>query len=112
MTTEPDHCQLTLRTYESLAAKSEAMLAAAQRNDWHTVVAIERDCDQMLRRLCSVASMQKLDRQTRARRSELMHRIVTTDAAVRELSQPWAQRLEYQLRAREGLAEGHSPHRH
>jgi hypothetical protein len=111
MTTESDHCQLTLRTYESLAAKSEAMLAAAQRSDWHAVVAIERDCDQILRRLCSVASMLKLDQQTRARRSELMHRIVTTDAAVRELSQPWAQRLEHRLRAAERLAEDRSPHR-
>lgn len=97
MTTDFDFSQLTLHTYESLATKSQAMLEAARRNDWQAVIAIERDCDQLMRRLHCADNTVPLDQNARARRAELMHRIVATDAAVREISQPWANPLARRL---------------
>lgn len=97
--------QHTLHTYELLAAKSEAMLDAARRSDWHAVTAIEADCDRLMQAFCRANVSPHLDKQTRQRRAELMHRIVATDAAIRELSQPWAARLAHRLRLRGG-AEG------
>lgn len=94
--------QRTLHTYELLAAKSEAMLDAARRSDWHAVTAIEADCDRLMQSFRGANVTSHLDKQTRQRRAELMHRIVATDAAIRELSQPWAAKLAHQLRLHGG----------
>lgn len=107
MTTDLDLSQLALHTYESLAAKSLAMLEAAQRSDWPAVIAIERDCDQLMRRLHHANASTRLDERTRLRRAELMHRIVAVDAAVREISQPWARALGSQLNTLDRVGARH-----
>lgn len=102
MTSAIDLKQRTLRTYELLAAMSEAMLDAARRSDWRAVIAIEADCDRLMQSFCGTSVAPRLDKQTKQRRAELMHRIVAIDAAIRQLAQPWADRVAHSLQLHGG----------
>ena len=47
--------------YETLAQKSAAMLAAARRNEWDTVTALEVECSALITRLKATVAKNKLN---------------------------------------------------
>jgi flagellar protein FliT len=93
MTTTISRARLALHTYESLAARSFAMLAAARRRDWQALLRLERECAALVAQLQTFQGISDLDAPGKRRRAELMRSVLAHDAAVRELTQPWAYRI-------------------
>lgn len=82
-----------MRTYESLAQKSTAMLEAATRSEWDTVIEIERQCQTLIAQLKSHGDAIPLDESARRRKVQIIRDMLEQDAEIRELAQPWMAEL-------------------
>jgi flagellar protein FliT len=87
----------TMRTYESLAEKSTAMLEAARRREWDTVIEIERECEALLAGLKANGDLIPLDESARRRKVQLIRSLLVQDAEIRDLAQPWMAELSQAL---------------
>lgn len=88
----------TMRTYESLAQKSTAMLEAATRSEWETVIEIERECQTLIAQLKTSGDAIPLDDAARRRKVQLIRSMLEQDAEIRELAQPWMTELSRVMR--------------
>lgn len=83
-----------LDRYIEIEQASEKMLEAAKTQDWHGVSRQEKVCAILidnLRAQKNIASLSKADRQLK---TEIMKRILTNDAKIRLLCEPWLDVLE------------------
>lgn len=87
-----------MRTYESLAQKSSAMLEAATRSEWDTVIEIERQCQVLIAQLKHKGDAIPLDESARRRKVQIIRSMLEQDAEIRELAQPWMAELSRVLR--------------
>jgi flagellar protein FliT len=74
--------------YETLAQKSAAMLAAARRNEWETVTALEAECSALITRLKSAPETHHIDPRRLTQKTQILRRILIEDAEIRDLAQP------------------------
>lgn len=81
-----------LAQYETMAARSRAMLAAAREADWDEVVRLERDCAQAVSGL-KARGEPPLTENERKRKMELIRGMLADDAEIRDLVQPWLAHL-------------------
>lgn len=88
----------TMRTYESLAQKSTAMLEAAVRSEWDTVIEIERECQTLIAQLKTAGDVVPLDEAARRRKVQLIRSMLEQDAEIRELAHPWMTELSRVMR--------------
>lgn len=93
MTETNDAWEKTMRTYESLAEKSSAMLEAARRSDWDAVIEIEQECARLIAELKADGDLVPLDDGARRRKAQLIRRMLIQDAEIRDLAQPWLAEL-------------------
>ena len=77
-----------MRTYETLASKSAAMLDAARRSDWDAVISIEQECSDLIGQLKSAFDVVPSDPKERHRKTQLIRRMLIEDAEIRDLAQP------------------------
>jgi flagellar protein FliT len=77
-----------MRTYETLAYKSAAMLDAARRSDWDAVISIEQECSELIAHLKSAVDGVPSDPKERHRKTQLIRRMLIEDAEIRDLAQP------------------------
>ncbi|MCZ7563158.1 MAG: flagellar protein FliT [Burkholderiales bacterium] len=88
-----------MKYYESLAATSADMLAAARAGDWDAVVAAEHRCATQIEALRASGDRRPTGEEERRRRVEIIRRLLADDAEIRELADPWLRRLEDVLRS-------------
>lgn len=84
----------TLALYESMSAISAQMVEAANACDWGRLVALEKDCAGLARRLESNGETIRLSDAERTRKVDLIRRILADDAEVRRHTEPWMEQIK------------------
>jgi flagellar protein FliT len=86
-------------TYENILDVTARMLDAARAADWDLLVAREQECRQLVDSIMSARSENKfvLEPQERKRKVEIIRKVLTDDAEIRNLTEPWMQRLQHLL---------------
>ena len=83
--------------YESVVSASEEMLHAARRNDWDALIAAEKECARRIETLKTAKLPATLSKEADLRRFELIRTVLSHDAEIRALTQPWMTQLEQML---------------
>lgn len=83
----------TLALYESMSVLSAQMVEAACACDWDRLVALEKDCAGLARRLETGGEPAPLSEAEKARKMDLIRRILADDAEVRRHTQPWMEQV-------------------
>ena len=79
--------------YQAIERTSQAMLDAAQAQDWDEVVRLESACAVLIARLRELGSETPLSPEERARKQRIMLTLLRHDAQIRELVEPWVDEL-------------------
>ncbi|GAB5098775.1 flagellar protein FliT [Caballeronia sp. LP006] len=79
--------------YEAIAALSGQMLAAARSGEWSELKTMQGRYRELIERLKDVDTGSELDDTARARKLDLVKKILADDAAIRDLSSPSLARL-------------------
>jgi flagellar protein FliT len=74
--------------YEAIAALSGQMLVAARSGEWGELKSMQVAYRQLVDRLKEVDSGSELDETAKARKLDLVKRILADDAAIRDLTSP------------------------
>jgi len=80
-----------LATYENIAGLTSKMVVAAQASDWTSLDSMEKQCA-----AASVALMggaAPSEGEARKRKIELLKQILANDRAIRDVTEPWMNRL-------------------
>jgi flagellar protein FliT len=85
--------------YENLLAVTAQMLDAARAADWDLLVKREQECRQLVEGLLNTRSENEivLEPQLRRRKVEIIRKVLADDAEIRNLTEPWMQRLQHLL---------------
>jgi flagellar protein FliT len=86
-------------TYENILAVTAQMLDAARAADWDLLVKREQECRQLVESLMNTRSENEivLEAQVRKRKVEIIRKVLADDAEIRNLTEPWMQRLQHLL---------------
>jgi len=87
--------------YKAIEAASQRMLDAARVQDWEEMLRQQEGCAVLIEQLRSAARGQELTAHERRERSSIMQRILTNDAHIRTLTEPWVEQLDALLSGRE-----------
>jgi flagellar protein FliT len=79
--------------YEAIAAVSGQMLVAARGGEWSELKALQGTYRELVDRLKEVDTGSDLDETARARKLDLVKKILADDAAIRDLTSPSLARL-------------------
>ncbi|WP_061150565.1 flagellar protein FliT [Caballeronia arvi] len=79
--------------YEAIAAISGRMLTAARGGEWSELKTLQGTYRELIEQLKEVDSGSELDESARARKLDLVKKILADDAAIRDLSSPSLARL-------------------
>jgi len=82
-----------LTVYQELADLTSKMADAATAEDWDRVAELERDCASRVQMLKTNESATTWNPPARARKAEIIHRILADDRRIRDLATPWMARL-------------------
>lgn len=82
-----------LVVYESMGTLSAQMVEAAAACDWDRLVTLEQDCASLARHLESSGEPALLSENERARKRDLIRRILADDAEVRRHTEPWMEQV-------------------
>ena len=88
----------TLQHYESIAETSGRMLEAARRSDWDAVVAEEERCRGLIQALES-GDAAPLSAAQLEHKGRIIRRVLSDDAEIRNLAEPWLQQLHNMIAA-------------
>jgi flagellar protein FliT len=84
--------------YQAIEESSRMMLDAAKEEDWDRVVRHEGTCAVLIEQLRFSARTEELDAKARVQKTHIMQRLLSNDAQIRHLSEPWlahcAQKLD------------------
>ena len=85
-------------TYEAILEVTTRMVDAARGNDWERLAEREQECRQLVESLMNARSGQEiaLDPQMRRRKVEI-RKVLADDAEIRNLTEPWMQKLQHLL---------------
>lgn len=78
-----------METYEALANLSGEMLHAARNAEWNLLVRLEQNSRTLVERLPTSFEGSGLDAADHARRRQILLRIISDDAEIRNLVEPW-----------------------
>jgi flagellar protein FliT len=81
----------SLNLYERMSEISTAMVEAARKNDWTRLVSLENDVARLRDALARTEPARPMvpDDPQRARKVDLIRRILADDAEVRRFTEPW-----------------------
>lgn len=79
--------------YETMCDISGNMLAAAQSRDWEKLVELESHCASHVATLKAGEAVVALSGPTRARKVEMINKILSHDRQIRDLTTPWMAEL-------------------
>lgn len=83
--------------YESMSALSAQMAEAAAACDWERLASLEKDCAGLARHLEASGESIRLSDADRARKMDLIRRILADDAEVRRHAEPWMDQVRQLL---------------
>ena len=88
-----------IETYEAILAVTAQMLDAARAADWNLLVKREQECRQLVANLMNTRIENEivLEPQVRKRKVEIIRKVLADDAEIRNLTEPWMQRLQHLL---------------
>lgn len=86
-----------LHHYESIAEASAKMLAAARAADWDALITAESECARHIEALRGAAAAMPLEAAADRRRHDIIRTVLAHDAEIRNLTQPWMEKLELLL---------------
>jgi flagellar protein FliT len=92
-----------MAAYEALLAFSAEMVQAARDQDWERLVALERQCRRLVDRLKAADGLELPGGAARARKAEIIRKVLAYDAEIRKITEPWIARLQSLLEG--GLRE-------
>ena len=86
-------------TYENILAVTEQMLNAARAADWDLLVKLEQECRRLVESLMNTRgdNASALEPQLHKRKVEIIRKVLADDAEIRNLTEPWMQRLNHLL---------------
>ena len=87
-----------IECYEQIADASSRMLAAARAEEWDLLTEVERECAQVIDRLRGMGDPETMSGDGRRRRMEIIRQVLSDDAEIRRLAEPWLARMETFLR--------------
>ena len=80
--------------YRAIEDSSRKMLDAAKAEDWDEVVRLEGACAVLIEQLRYRSRSEDLLPEQRAEKTRIMQRILSNDAQVRDLAEPWLAHFE------------------
>lgn len=89
-----------LNIYENVSSLTGQMLAAAQASDWDQLAELESRCahEVHILRNNSQAPVPTLSAELRERKVRILRKILDDDRAIRDITQPWLNRLQSLIR--------------
>ncbi|MBI3529275.1 MAG: flagellar protein FliT [Betaproteobacteria bacterium] len=86
-------------TYENILAVTAQMLDAARAADWDLLVNREQECRKLVESLMNTRNENDivLEPQVLGRKVEIIRKVLADDAEIRNLTEPWMQRLQHLL---------------
>lgn len=103
-----------LETYDRLSNTTAHMLGAAQAGDWERLADLEKDCSALVARLSSLENDDPLPEPVRIRKGAMIRKVLADDAAIRDITEPWLERLGTMLganRREQQLLDSYGPPR-
>ena len=97
--------QLLIDYYKSIEESSLKMLDAAKSQDWEQVVRCEGVCAVLIEQLRQRSHSEELLPELRSEKAKIMRRILSNDAQIRYLAEPWLEQLD-------AKSAGHPPYLH
>ena len=92
-----DMSQQLIDYYKAIEDSSRQMLDAAKREDWDQVVRFEGVCAVLIEQLRERAQDEFLQPEQRAEKTRIMQRILSNDAQIRYLAEPWLNHFEQNM---------------
>ena len=86
-----------IQTYEAILEVTARMLEAARNSEWELLVEREQECRMLVDKLMAAHAGIELDDDARKRKSEIIRKVLSDDAAIRDLTQPWMARLQHMM---------------
>lgn len=88
-----------IETYEDILAVTAQMLDAARSANWDLLVSREHECRELVERLMAsrTETGASLEPQLRKRKVEIIRKVLADDAEIRNLTEPWMQKLQHML---------------
>ena len=97
---DPTMSTALLHYYEAIELASHDMLEAARGGDWDLVVRLESACALLIAQLKHAAQAASLGRDEAEVKTRIMRRILVNDAEIRQLAEPWLEKLDNILATR------------
>ena len=97
--------QMLIDYYKSIEESSLKMLDAAKSQDWEQVVRCEGVCAVLIEQLRLHGHSEQLLPEQRSEKTRIMQRILSNDAQIRYLAEPWLEHLD-------AKAADHPPYLH
>lgn len=83
-----------ISNYESLSALTSQMREAAIHGNWDTLISLEQQCTQHVTGMKPADMETSLDESSRQRKIQLIKKILTDDAEIRNLTESWMGQLQ------------------
>jgi len=80
--------------YRAIEDSSQKMLEAAKTEDWDEVVRLEGACAVLIEQLRYKSRSEELLPEQRTEKTRIMQRILSNDAQIRYLAEPWLAHFE------------------
>lgn len=94
--------QMLIDYYRAIEDSSRKMLEAAKAEDWDEVVRYEGVCAVLIEQLRFQSRAEDLPPEQRSEKARIMQRILSNDAQIRYLAEPWMAHFEKKF---EGLQQ-------
>ena len=90
----PDGVDTPIQNYESLSSLMGLMREAAAQGQWTRLLDLETRCRQHVETMKQGDTQATLDPAARARKKDLILKILSDDANIRRHTQPWMEQLQ------------------
>jgi flagellar protein FliT len=84
----------TIAFYERVLCIMQAMREAANHAKWDRLVELERECKGVVAQLAAQEPGEPLNMVMQQRKANLIRQILATDAAIRDMTEPWVKHLQ------------------
>jgi flagellar protein FliT len=88
-----------IAAYEGILAVTAQMLGAARAAEWDRLIELEHECRLLVQSLMLARSEDDIAMEpaVRKRKFEIIRKVLADDAEIRNLTEPWMQRLQHLL---------------
>ncbi len=98
-TSVPEGVSTSIEHYESLSSLMGLMREAAAQGQWNRLLELEAQCRHQVDGMRQADAQAPLDQAARAKKRDLILKILADDATIRRHTQPWMERIQVALRA-------------